>query len=120
LLLFTRHSIGLWRKEWFAAQRNGASHAGHLRKICKEIREILDSSDKYFANRAGMLASMAKIIPGSFQRPRLPRSLLRDGWWLETRSRVIPFAKPRAEPGTPSPTKPRSKAPHLTLVRCGN
>jgi hypothetical protein len=91
-----------------------------LRKICKEIREILDSSDKRPANRAGMLPCMAKIIPVSFRTSRLPRSLLRDGWWLETPPRVVAFPKPSAKPGAPFPKKTRSKGAHLTLVHSRN
>lgn len=87
-----------------------------VHKICKEIREILDSSDKRPAKAAGMLASMAEIIPVSFRRSRLPRSLLRDGWWLESSPRVLPFAKPSAQPDNPSPPKPLPQALHLTLV----
>jgi hypothetical protein len=60
---------------------------------------------------------MGKIIIVSFMRSRLPRRLLRDGWWLETppvRRSVIAFPK-RAAP------KPKSKprARHLTLVKSG-
>jgi hypothetical protein len=55
---------------------------------------------------------MGKIIIVSFMRSRLPRRLLRDGWWLETppapRS-VIAFPK-RAAP------KPKPGTRHLTLV----
>jgi len=39
---------------------------------------------------------MAKIIPIRFRRSRLPRRLLREGWWLETppaRSNVIALPK---------------------------
>jgi hypothetical protein len=55
---------------------------------------------------------MAKIITVQFQRPRLPRRLLNDGWWLEqppVRVPVIAFPK-RSTP------KPRRKSSHLTLV----
>jgi hypothetical protein len=59
---------------------------------------------------------MAKIIPVQFRRSRLPRRLLNDGWWLESkpaRPSVITFRKPV----TPKP-KPDSMATvrHLALV----
>jgi hypothetical protein len=63
-----------------------------------------------------MVAAMGKIITVQFQRSRLPRRLLRDGWWLETpppvRTSVVAFPKPHA----PKP-KPRDR--HLTLVTSG-
>jgi hypothetical protein len=62
---------------------------------------------------------MANIIPVQFKRSRLPRRLLNDGWWLESklaRPSVIAFPKPI----TPKP-KPNSKTAvrHLTLVTSG-
>jgi hypothetical protein len=59
---------------------------------------------------------MAKIIPVQFRRSRLPRRLLNDGWWLESkpvRPSVITFPQPIA----PKP-EPNSKATvrHFTLV----
>jgi hypothetical protein len=62
---------------------------------------------------------MGKIIIVSFRRSRLPRRLLKDGWWLETspaRRSVIAFPKRNA--ATP---KPSSKPPvrHITLVTSG-
>ena len=63
---------------------------------------------------------MGKIIIVSFMRSRLPRRLLRDGWWLETppaRRSVIAFPKRNAaKPKSPS-SKPRVR--HLTLVTSG-
>jgi hypothetical protein len=66
---------------------------------------------------AGHPLAMGKIIRIQFRRSRLPRRLLRDGWWLETqpvRTVVIAFPKRNA-------CKPRSKskASHLTLVTSG-
>jgi hypothetical protein len=63
---------------------------------------------------------MAKIIPVSFNRPRLPQSLLRDGWWLESPPcAVVPFSKLPQKPGVRAETKSGAKAPHLTLVHSG-
>jgi hypothetical protein len=62
---------------------------------------------------------MAKIIPVQFRRSRLPRRLLNDGWWLETkpaRHGVIAFPTPVARQPKPDC---RPKAPHLTLVTSG-
>jgi hypothetical protein len=61
---------------------------------------------------------MANIIPVQFKRSRLPRRLLNDGWWLESkpaRPCIIGFPKP----DTPKPkpeSKPKPKVRHLTLV----
>jgi hypothetical protein len=55
---------------------------------------------------------MTKIISLPIQRPRLPRRLVNDGWWLETPPEhpcVIAFPKSR----TP---KPKPKVGYLTLV----
>jgi hypothetical protein len=72
---------------------------------------------------------MAKIIPVSFRRSRLPRILLRDGWWLESppsRPSVIAFPKRTAsnpssdaKSQTEPKTKPKPKTRHLTLVHSG-
>jgi hypothetical protein len=62
---------------------------------------------------------MAKIIPVQFRRSRLPRRLLNDGWWLETkpaRRGVITFPTPVARQPKPDC---KAKAPHLTLVTSG-
>jgi hypothetical protein len=57
---------------------------------------------------------MAKIIPVSFRRSRLPRTLLRDGWWLDSPpSRPTVVAFPRRNVSNPSNAK---KASQLTLV----
>jgi hypothetical protein len=59
---------------------------------------------------------MAKIIPLRVWRSRLPRRLLRDGWWLEpppARSSVVAFPKRER-------LKLTSKVRHLTLVHSGN
>jgi hypothetical protein len=56
---------------------------------------------------------MGKIIIVSFMRSRLPRRLLRDGWWLATppaRRSVIAF---------PKRATPKRKTRHLTLVTSG-
>jgi hypothetical protein len=58
---------------------------------------------------------MGKIIRIQVHQSRLPRRLLKDGWWLESppaRSTIADFPKRR----TPEP-KPRTG--HLTLVRIG-
>jgi hypothetical protein len=62
---------------------------------------------------------MAKIIPVQFRSSRLPRRLLNDGWWLESKP-VRPSVVTFPEPITPKP-KPDSegKVPHLTLVTSG-
>jgi len=67
---------------------------------------------------------MAKIIPVSFRRSRLPRTLLRDGWWLESPPSlptVIAFPKRTASnPASNAKSDPKPKASHLTLVHSGN
>jgi hypothetical protein len=58
---------------------------------------------------------MGKIISIQFRRSRLPRRLLKDGWWLEAppvRASVIGFPKP-------NPPKPKPRVMHLTLVHPG-
>jgi hypothetical protein len=58
---------------------------------------------------------MGKIIRIQIHRSRLPRRLLKDGWWLESppaRPVVVDFPKRSA----PEP-KPRTR--HLTLVHIG-
>jgi len=56
---------------------------------------------------------MGKIIIGQFRQSRLPRRLLRDGWWLEppqaVRTGVIALPNRRLP-------KPKLKARHLSLV----
>ena len=67
-----------------------------------------------------MVSRMAKIIPVSFAQSRLPRTLLRDGWWLEsspTRDAIVAF--PKRDASNPRP-RSRSKAPCLTLVQTIN
>jgi hypothetical protein len=62
-------------------------------------------------------AGMANIIPVQFRPSRLPRCLLNDGWWLETKPippRVIAF--PARSPPAPKPTGYYPKRRHLTLV----
>jgi hypothetical protein len=60
---------------------------------------------------------MGKIIRIQFRRARLPRRLVRDGWWLDTpqvRASVIAFPKRHAaEP------RPKPGIRHLTLVTSG-
>jgi hypothetical protein len=61
-------------------------------------------------------AGMAKIIPVQFRPSRLPRRLLNDGWWLETkpiRPSVIAF--PARRPPAPKPG-PHPQPRHLTLI----
>jgi hypothetical protein len=58
---------------------------------------------------------MGKIITVQFRRSRLPRRLLKDGWWLETPpapSSVTAFPKRDA-------SRPKRKARHLTLITPG-
>jgi hypothetical protein len=58
---------------------------------------------------------MGKIITVQFRRSRLPRRLVNDGWWLESkpvRPSLIAFPK-RTAP------KPRPGGRHLTLVDPG-
>jgi hypothetical protein len=62
-----------------------------------------------------MVAAMGKIITVQFRRSRLPRRLLRDGWWLETpplQTSVVAFPKSHAP-------KPKPRVRHLTLVTSG-
>jgi hypothetical protein len=59
---------------------------------------------------------MEKIIIVSFRRSRLPRRLLRDGWWLDTplAPRAV-IAFPKRDAAKPEPgSKPRVR--HLTIV----
>jgi hypothetical protein len=59
---------------------------------------------------------MAKIIPLPLPRPRLPRRLLNDGWWLESKpARPTVVAFPARHLTTPKPG-PNFKRGHLTLV----
>ena len=56
---------------------------------------------------------MGKVITIQFRKSRLPRRLLRDGWWLEsprTRPTVIAFPKSQLP-------KPKLRVKHLILVR---
>jgi len=58
---------------------------------------------------------MGRIIHIQFSRSRLPRRLLKDGWWLETppaRPRVLTLPKIKLP-------KPTPKIRHLTLVHPG-
>jgi hypothetical protein len=58
---------------------------------------------------------MGKIISIQFRRSRLPRRLLKDGWWLDSppvRPSVIALPKR-------NPPKPKPKVRHLTLVQSG-
>jgi hypothetical protein len=62
---------------------------------------------------------MAKIITLPFRRSRLPRRLLNDGWWLESkpaRPTVVTF--PARDLSKPKPG-PHPKRRHLTLVISG-
>jgi hypothetical protein len=59
---------------------------------------------------------MAKIISVQFKRSRLPRRLLNDGWWLESkpaRPSVIVFPQPITPKPEPNFT---ATVRHLTLV----
>lgn len=58
---------------------------------------------------------MGKIIMVRFRPSRLPRRLLKDGWWLE----MPPARRPLA--AVPQRDAPRPERPvrHLTLVTSG-
>jgi hypothetical protein len=59
--------------------------------------------------------AMGKIIRIQFRQSRLPRRLLRDGWWLQSppvRPAVVDFRR------RPAP-KPKPGVRHLTLVHSG-
>jgi hypothetical protein len=59
---------------------------------------------------------MAKIISLPLPQSRLPRQLLNDGWWLESKpARPIVIAFPPRDLSKPKPG-PRPKRRHLTLV----
>jgi hypothetical protein len=112
-------SIFVINHEIVNAIRGGSDSAGPAQNLQINPR-ILGSFDKRPANRVGMVSAMAKIIPVSFNRPRLPRSLLRDGWWLQSSPcAVVPFAKSSQKPSGRPQSKPRPKASHLTLVHSG-
>jgi hypothetical protein len=58
---------------------------------------------------------MGKIIRIQFRQSRLPRRLLKDGWWLESspaRPAVVDFPKRRT-------TEPKPRTRHLALVHIG-
>jgi hypothetical protein len=60
---------------------------------------------------------MAKIIPLRFRRPRLPRRLLNDGWWLEAppaRGAVVVFPKRHDAPRSGAVANRRIR--QLTLI----
>ncbi len=85
-----------------------------LLKICTTIPELLNSPPKSPANARRILARMAKIIPFPYRRPRLPRRLLNDGWWLESKpARPAAIAFPTRKLSRPG-IKP--KRGHLTLI----
>jgi len=53
---------------------------------------------------------MGKIITVEFRRSILPRCLLDDGWWLESKpARSVVIAFPQCRPPDPKP--------HLTLIK---
>jgi hypothetical protein len=62
---------------------------------------------------------MGKVITIRFRRSRLPRRLLNDGWWLESKPvRPTVVALPKFAPTNRIPPNPRkSAAGHLTLVK---
>jgi hypothetical protein len=56
---------------------------------------------------------MGKVITVQFRRSILPRRLLDDGWWLESKSRgSVVIALPNRRP-----PDPKSRPPHLTLIK---
>jgi hypothetical protein len=59
---------------------------------------------------------MAEIITLPFRRSQLPRRLLNDGWWLETKpARPTVVALPTRDLSRPKPG-PDPQHRHLTLV----
>jgi hypothetical protein len=75
--------------------------------------QILNGRNKRPANRPAMLRCMGKVITVRFRRSILPRRLLDDGWWLESkpaRPVVVAFPKHR-------PVAPTRRRRHLTLVK---
>jgi hypothetical protein len=46
--------------------------------------QILSGAGKPVANQAGIVRPMGNIIRIQFRQSRLPRRLLRDGWWLQS------------------------------------
>jgi hypothetical protein len=66
--------------------------------------------------RARHTQRMANIIPLPFRRSRLPRRLLNDGWWLESKpARPTVINLPPRNPSKPK-SVPNPKRRHLTLV----
>ena len=60
-----------------------------------------------------MLPSMGKVITVQFRRSILPRRLLDDGWWLESKpARPVVIALPNRHPSDPKP-----RLPHLILIK---
>jgi hypothetical protein len=67
--------------------------------------------------RAPHHAGMANIIPVQFRPSRLPRRLLNDGWWLETKPLPpVVIAFPARSPPALKPTGSDRTRGHLTLV----
>lgn len=60
-----------------------------------------------------MLSCMGKVITVQFRRSILPRRLLDDGWWLESKPvRPVMVAFPKCRQPDPNP-----RPAHLTLVK---
>lgn len=60
-----------------------------------------------------MLGCMGKVITVRFRRLILPRRLLDDGWWLESKpDRPVVVALPARRP-----SDPKSRPKHLILVK---
>jgi hypothetical protein len=60
-----------------------------------------------------MLGRMGKVITVQFRRAILPRRLLDDGWWLESKAArpvVVAFPIRRPSAGKPRP-------PYLILIK---
>jgi hypothetical protein len=75
--------------------------------------QILDGASKRPANRPAMLPCMGKVITVQFRRSILPRRLLDDGWWLESKpARPVVVALPNRRPSGPKP-----RPAHLILVK---
>jgi hypothetical protein len=77
--------------------------------------QILNVPGICAANGCVILPAMGKIITVQFLKPRLPRRLLKDGWWLETPPAPASVAAiPKRDA-----SRPKRRARHLTLITPG-
>jgi hypothetical protein len=116
------HSIQALGKEW-GPQPLANEATNSLAQNLQRNQQILNSPDKRPAKTTGIVSLMAKIIPVSFRRSRLPKTLLRDGWWLESTTSgptIVAFPKRNASsPPSNINSKAKCKASYLTLVHSG-